>query len=208
MAPFRKQPDPSAEGRQPLSEMIGGANNQATTPARKIGRELPSSPLLAHHHQSLKPNGLLQNVGTSNTPENKRISAVVQGDRITAKRDSQSSATSSIVPVPRSPRKLKRLVGPWLLGMTIGEGATGSVRKAKHIITDRPAAIKIVSKQTAITQRSQSVREMDVITGAKRCSPGNRPLPFGINREMVIMKMIEHPNIVKLYDVWENRGEL
>ncbi|KAL8748966.1 MAG: hypothetical protein Q9184_007000 [Pyrenodesmia sp. 2 TL-2023] len=35
-----------------------------------------------------------------------------------------------------------------------------------------------------------------------------RLIPFGIEREVVIMKLIEHPNIISLYDVWENRGEL
>lgn len=37
---------------------------------------------------------------------------------------------------------------------------------------------------------------------------GLRTIPFGIEREVVIMKLIEHPNIVNLYDIWENRGEL
>lgn len=33
-------------------------------------------------------------------------------------------------------------------------------------------------------------------------------MPSGIEREVVIMKLIEHPNVISLYDVWENRGEL
>ena len=33
-------------------------------------------------------------------------------------------------------------------------------------------------------------------------------IPSGIEREVVIMKLIEHPNVISLYDVWENRGEL
>lgn len=33
-------------------------------------------------------------------------------------------------------------------------------------------------------------------------------MPCGIEREVVIMKLIEHPNVISLYDVWENRGEL
>lgn len=33
-------------------------------------------------------------------------------------------------------------------------------------------------------------------------------IPLGIEREVVIMKLIEHPNVISLYDVWENRGEL
>jgi serine/threonine-protein kinase HSL1, negative regulator of Swe1 kinase len=39
-------------------------------------------------------------------------------------------------------------------------------------------------------------------------SPGIRPVPCGIEQEVVIMKLIEHPNVISLHDVWENRGEL
>jgi serine/threonine-protein kinase HSL1, negative regulator of Swe1 kinase len=38
--------------------------------------------------------------------------------------------------------------------------------------------------------------------------PGRRTMPFGIEREVVIMKLIEHENVINLYDIWENRGEL
>lgn len=31
---------------------------------------------------------------------------------------------------------------------------------------------------------------------------------LGIEREIVIMKLIDHPNILRLYDVWETSGEL
>lgn len=37
---------------------------------------------------------------------------------------------------------------------------------------------------------------------------GPRQIPSGLEREVVIMKLIEHPNVINLYDVWENRGEL
>ena len=37
---------------------------------------------------------------------------------------------------------------------------------------------------------------------------GKNRMPRGIEREVVIMKLIEHPNVMNLYDVWENRGEL
>ena len=137
--------------------------------------------------------------------ENKHLSAINR-DQKALERDSQVSAVSTNA--SHSPRPLKRVVGPWLLGKSLGEGSTSRVRQAMHMITGSYAAVKIVSKQMAITQRSQSVREMDMILGIKRGSSGRKPVPFGIDREMVIMKMIEHPNIVKLYDVWENRGEL
>ena len=137
--------------------------------------------------------------------ENKRLSAIVDEDRRASKRDSQASASTN---TSSSSRPLKRLVGPWILGPTLGEGATGRVRKAKHAATGLPAAVKIVSKREAITMRNQSVRELDTVLGVKRRGSGRRAVPFAIDREMVIMKLVEHPNIIKLYDVWENRGEL
>lgn len=31
---------------------------------------------------------------------------------------------------------------------------------------------------------------------------------LGIEREIVIMKLIEHPNVMRLYDVWETGSDL
>jgi len=31
---------------------------------------------------------------------------------------------------------------------------------------------------------------------------------LGIEREIVIMKLIEHPNVLRLYDVWETGNDL
>jgi serine/threonine protein kinase len=31
---------------------------------------------------------------------------------------------------------------------------------------------------------------------------------LGIEREIVIMKLIDHPNVLNLYDVWETSAEL
>lgn len=59
--------------------------------------------------------------------------------------------------------------------------------------------------------QSESIAAMDrnagLLAGAMG-SAGARPMPCGIEREVVIMKLIEHPNVINLYDVWENRGEL
>lgn len=54
--------------------------------------------------------------------------------------------------------------------------------------------------------QSASMRQMDNDTTSN--ISGARTMPFGIEREIVIMKLIEHPNIISLYDIWENRGEL
>ena len=54
--------------------------------------------------------------------------------------------------------------------------------------------------------QSQSIAAMD-----RSSEPGlwgQQTIPCAIEREVVIMKLIEHPNIIGLYDVWENRGEL
>lgn len=29
-----------------------------------------------------------------------------------------------------------------------------------------------------------------------------------VEREIVLMKLMEHPNIIRLYDVWEGKGNL
>ncbi|KAK9458656.1 uncharacterized protein V1516DRAFT_666863 [Lipomyces oligophaga] len=102
-----------------------------------------------------------------------------------------------------SGRRHKTHVGPWRLGRTLGRGSSGRVRLAKHSTTGKLAAVKIVPK---------SVSGYDD-TAADPGESGKRGkdaagLPYGIEREVIIMKLIEHPNVMGLYDVWENRGEL
>ena len=99
-------------------------------------------------------------------------------------------------------------MGPWQLGRTLGKGATGRVRLAKHAMTGQAAAIKIVSKKSAALVQSASMAQMDKGASMPITAAGFRMMPFGIEREVVIMKLIEHPNVINLYDVWENRGEL
>jgi serine/threonine-protein kinase HSL1 (negative regulator of Swe1 kinase) len=68
---------------------------------------------------------------------------------------------------------------------------------AKHTETGQLAAVKIVGKG------------FDDTAGGDLGGGGlNRPLPPGLEREVVIMKLICHPNVMGLWDVWENRGEL
>ncbi|KAE8388038.1 hypothetical protein BDV23DRAFT_195443 [Aspergillus alliaceus] len=120
-----------------------------------------------------------------------------------SKRNSTVSADSIVL----NQGKRKTHVGPWQLGKNLGEGATGRVRLAKHTTTGQTAAIKIVSKRSAAMAQSDSIAAMDRNIGFLS-KPGVRQMPSGIEREVVIMKLIEHPNVVRLYDVWENRGEL
>ncbi|CAR29024.1 hypothetical protein ZYGR_0W00520 [Zygosaccharomyces rouxii] len=91
-------------------------------------------------------------------------------------------------------------VGPWKLGETLGFGSTGKVQLACNEITQQSAAVKEISK---------------AIFSAKT-APGNSsiaastpdPLPYGIEREIIIMKLLNHPNVLRLYDVWETNPSL
>ncbi|OJD11349.1 CAMK/CAMKL/GIN4 protein kinase [Emergomyces pasteurianus Ep9510] len=135
--------------------------------------------------------------------ENKRLPMAVESQP-NSNRNSAISTTSTA----SGKSKRKTHIGPWQLGRTLGKGATGRVRLAKHALTGQTAAIKIVSKRSATMAQSQSIAAMDKNMELTTCVPGGRVIPCGIEREVVIMKLIEHPNIINLYDVWENRGEL
>lgn len=194
--------------RDVLGEIQGkGVSSTHASRPRNMTPHCGSSPRLPHH-ESLKPEANLsvrENVaGKIPTIENKRISTVadeVVGD---AKRDSQASSSSN----PTTKNKRKTHVGPWQLGRTLGKGATGRVRLAKHSMTGQVAAVKIVSKKSAALVQSASMARMDKEDTTAMIAAGPRTMPFGIEREVVIMKLIAHPNIINLYDIWENRGEL
>ncbi|KAK8845465.1 hypothetical protein IAR55_006178 [Kwoniella newhampshirensis] len=91
-----------------------------------------------------------------------------------------------------------KMIGQWRIGRTIGKGSSGRVKIAKHAITGKYAAIKIVPKGLILTSR-MSMSE----AGAR----ADKVL-LGIEREIVIMKLIDHPNVLNLYDVWETSSEL
>ena len=74
----------------------------------------------------------------------------------------------------------------------------GRVRIARHTKTKQYAAVKIVSKTALVNSR------MSLSTLAE----DHERILQGIEREIVIMKLIEHPNIMRLYDVWETSTEL
>lgn len=99
---------------------------------------------------------------------------------------------------PRMDKEDPRTIGPWRIGKTIGKGSSGRVKIAKHSKTGKYAAVKIVPKQMLLNSR-MSITE----AGAKADK-----MLLGIEREIVIMKLIEHPNVMSLYDVWETSNEL
>ncbi|TNY18078.1 kinase-like domain-containing protein [Rhodotorula diobovata] len=82
-------------------------------------------------------------------------------------------------------------VGPWRIGRTVGEGSSGRVKLAKHAVTGQYAAVKIVPKPRSRQNQEKAVKAL-----------------LGIEREIVIMKLIDHPNVLRLFDVWETGSEL
>ncbi|KAF2859668.1 Pkinase-domain-containing protein [Piedraia hortae CBS 480.64] len=175
--------------RQPLAELPTAANTLSSRP-------MQSQKAAAHQpprNQSIVATSSLAvhtNPNTSNKePDSNRNSAV---------------SASSIL----SGRKRKAYIGPWQLGRTIGTGGCSSVRVVRHRFRSQYGAVKIISRATAEKSRAQSLANLIENTRGGPVTNNNRPLPYGLEREIAIMKLLEHPNIVKLYDVWENHNEL
>ncbi|RKP29465.1 Pkinase-domain-containing protein [Metschnikowia bicuspidata] len=84
-------------------------------------------------------------------------------------------------------------IGPWKLGKTLGRGASGRVLLGVHHTTGQKAAVKVVSKS-------------ELEEGHHATKSGG--LTYGIEREIIIMKLLTHPNVLRLYDVWETSKAL
>jgi len=72
------------------------------------------------------------------------------------------------------------------MGSTIGEGTFGKVKEATHIVTGEKVAIKILEK-SRITEVADVER---------------------VAREIHILKLIRHPNIIQLYEIIETHKVL
>ncbi|SCU92280.1 LAFA_0F09252g1_1 [Lachancea sp. 'fantastica'] len=118
------------------------------------------------------------------------IDRVVHSVTDATKRLSQISSSTTNTTTQSSKRRSRDTIGPWKLGKTLGKGSSGRVRLAKNIDTGKLAAVKIVPKTRAARQN------------------GGGASPYGIEREIIIMKLISHPNVMGLYEVWENKFEL
>ncbi|KAJ5787789.1 hypothetical protein N7457_002779 [Penicillium paradoxum] len=185
--------------RQPLGDVSSRMNNSRSSNVETPHRRVEES-------EKLKSPDQMSLFLTPTPTRNKENEHLSPGNELQydSARNSIMSATSRL----SSKGKRKTHVGPWQLGRTLGKGATGRVRLAKHAVTGGTAAIKIVSKKSAAMVQSESIAAMDRNAANFASNPTTRQMPCGIEREVVIMKLIEHPNVISLYDVWENRGEL
>jgi serine/threonine-protein kinase HSL1 (negative regulator of Swe1 kinase) len=198
----------AAQKRQPLSVLPNGANSSPLTRLPFKHVKLPTtSPIALPHNESLTANGSLTvRDGYTNSPEHKRISQIT-GDK---ERDSKRNSAISTASTTASGRKRKTYIGHWQLGKTIGKGGCSRVRAVRHRHTRQYGAVKIIARSTAESTRAQSLANL-IESSKANASPnvaGCKPIPYGLEREIAVMKLLEHENIVRLYDVWENSNEL
>ncbi|KZS94451.1 Pkinase-domain-containing protein, partial [Sistotremastrum niveocremeum HHB9708] len=103
------------------------------------------------------------------------------------------------MPYHHRQKSSSKTIGPWKLGRTIGKGSSeGRVKIARHTKTGQYAAVKIVSKASILSSR------VSISGDPKRIEQAQ----LAMEREIVIMKLIDHPNVLQLYDVWESSSEL
>lgn len=91
-----------------------------------------------------------------------------------------------------------KYVGPWIIGECVGKGASGRVKIAKHRVTGQLAAVKILPLQPLISSRA-SLATQQAKSEKQR---------LGIDREIIMMKLMNHPNIMRIYDVYEGERDL
>ncbi|KAI0419039.1 hypothetical protein F5X98DRAFT_362741 [Xylaria grammica] len=102
----------------------------------------------------------------------------------------------------------KTHIGPWQLGKTLGKGSAARVRLARHHTTQDIVAVKILAKNSNQMTAAGSMAELDKWDRTRDEFHSQRHMPLSIEREVAILKLIDHPHIVKLHDIWENRAEI
>ncbi|KAI1006227.1 hypothetical protein K3495_g1994 [Podosphaera aphanis] len=197
--------------RQPLGDATQRLNILQPKPYKKdlvprirSGHLKPDHTLISEITNKFSTNNCSTEVSLAKDVSSLRVSALAQNNDAERNRESMLSTASTS---PGS--KLKSCVGPWKLGKTLGKGSTARVRLARHTFTGQEAAVKIVQKASAQIFQSGSLANFErAELKVHDENNGFRRMPVGIEREVAIMKLIQHPNILKLYDIWENRKEI
>ncbi len=153
----------------------------------------------SHHAKSPPPSAHTNNSAMHPPPRPRQVDE--------DKRLSQASYASTSS--NRSKKNYKTHIGPWQLGRTLGKGSSARVRLCRHNITNQLAAVKIVNRRMAYLVQDSSLAALSKWDSSlPEPSDGHMRVPMAIEREVAILKLIEHPNIMKLYDIWENRSEM
>jgi len=109
-------------------------------------------------------------------------------------KEKAAAGGASAFDLPTDPKN----IGPWILGECVGKGASGRVKIAKHQRTGQLAAVKILPVAPLVNSRASLATQK-----AK-----SDKLRLGIDREIIMMKLMNHPNIMRIYDVFEGDKEL
>jgi len=93
---------------------------------------------------------------------------------------------STEAPVRTQPEERTRTIGHYALSKTIGEGTFGKVKLSTHTLTGEKVAVKILEKD-----KITDVNDVERVA-----------------REIHILKLIRHPNIIQLYEIIETPKQL
>lgn len=200
---------PMAKTRPPLAEAADRINSTvyaSDPPDNKPRQEQPLAATVSdvpyiHHVAQLDRDTR----ASSAPPHNATLRPPQEQDE--SKRNSQASYASTSS--SRSKKNYKTHIGPWQLGKTLGQGSSARVRLCRHSVTHQLAAVKIVNRRMAYLVQDSSLAALSKWDSSlPEKNTGEMRMPMSIEREVAILKLIEHPNIMKLYDIWENRSEV
>lgn len=200
-----------AKVRAPLAETTNRinspftANEQQTSKARYDHTEASQSQSTRH----VTANSKAAAINAQHVAANASVSAVLAPPQPADDGKRMSQASYASTSSSRSKKNYKTHIGPWQLGRTLGKGSSARVRLCRHSVTNQLAAVKIVNRRMAYLVQDSSLAALSKWdSNLPDESNGELRVPMAIEREVAILKLIEHPNIMKLYDIWENRSEM
>ncbi|KAG9324056.1 hypothetical protein KVV02_004733 [Mortierella alpina] len=184
---------PHKGGSKPSNREVRDANAPASPqPQQNVGQHYPRhhpQHQPPHHHQAPYPYAHPQHPQYPQSQSQHQPHQQHKGHPTHPRRgstdrggpkDSAKSKSSTPKPAPEH-------VGPYSLGKTLGKGSSGCVKLARHRKTNEQVAVKIISKASLANKAA---------------------VHRGIEREIAIMKLIKHPHVIRLYDVYETEKEL
>ncbi len=113
-----------------------------------------------------------------------------------------------------------KLLGQYRLGKTVGQGAFAKVKLATHRDTGDKVAIKMIDKVTLaqkaakskaeklakLKQPQESQPKVDV-PEPEQVGPAQPSFVSTIQTEVQLLMRLEHPNIIKIFQVMETETE-
>ncbi|KAM7259825.1 hypothetical protein ACFE04_015566 [Oxalis oulophora] len=107
-------------------------------------------------------------------------------------------------------------VGKYELGRTLGEGNFAKVKFAKNLENGENVAIKILDKDKVL--KHKMITQQDAVSGKCVCGPihnvwmddSRRALSVSccIKREISTMKLIRHPNVIRMHEVMASKTKV